>query len=441
MPHVSFVALSGFRIHDPVLRELGMTLPGFDERAQALAALPALGLITLAGLLPEHWTCSYVAPAAVTPELLDAIQQQRPDLVAISALTASIEEAYQLSDALRAAGRTTVLGGLHVTACPEEAARHASSIVVGPAEPVWTQLLEDVQGNRLQLRYGEARRPESEDRGDWPLPRFDLLGEVQRYTLQTQRGCPLACDFCAASRLLERFREKPAANIARELEAIQACCPDPLIELADDNTFAGSRDPFELLDVLEASGARWFTESDWRLGERPQVLARLGGAGCVQVLMGIESMVFRYPGMGGKQAELERMLDAVHAIQGAGVAVNGCFIVGADGETPASLQRLTAFLLESPFADVQITLQTPFPGTALRERLARQNRLLPELGWPHCSLFEVTYQPDLLSVPELEQGFREVLTHVFAAASTQRRRSLRRDVWRRNRRLRRVPVA
>ena len=89
----------------------------------------------------------------------------------------------------------------------------------------------------------------------------------------------------------------------------------------------------------------------------------------MQVLVGIESTVFRYPGMGTKAAELDRMIDAIEAIQSSGVAVNGCFILGADGETDESVDRLVRFIDDSPLAEVQLTLQTPFPGTRLRDRL------------------------------------------------------------------------
>ena len=204
----------------------------------------------------------------------------------------------------------------------------------------------------------------------------------------------------------------------------------PLLELADDNTFAGTRDFDALLDVLEQADARWFTEADWRIGEQPALLSRLARAGCVQILIGIESLVFRYPGMGDKQAELDRMLDAVRAIQDAGVSVNGCFIVGADGETPQSLDALTQFVLDSPLAEVQITLQTPFPGTALYHRLATDDRLLRDRGWSAYSLFDVTYIPDRMTVGELEAGFRDVLQHVFAGDATQRRDRFRRDILR-----------
>ena len=228
--------------------------------------------------------------------------------------------------------------------------------------------------------------------------------------------------------MLGPFEEKPTAAIERELAAIRLLDRRPLVELADDNTFAGTRDPAELLAVLQAAGIRYFTESDWRIADRPAVLAGLADSGCVQVLLGIESLVFRYPGMGEKQAALAQMMEAAQRIQDAGVAVNGCFIVGADGETRQSLDRLTRFLLDCPLADVQITLQTPFPGTALHRRLRAQSRLLPDRGWSSYTLFDVAYQPDLLSVDELERGFREVVAAVFSPAATERRNQIRRRI-------------
>ncbi|MFO0841705.1 MAG: radical SAM protein [Gemmataceae bacterium] len=419
MPHVIFVPLTGFRVGEAELRELGVTSPGLADRGAAIARLPALGPLTLAGMTPPPWSCSYLDAPAETEALVDRLAEEKPDLVAVSALTASAEEAYRLGARLRQRGLRCVLGGLHATACPEEAAAHFDAVVAGEGEPVWRQVLEDALEGRL---HGIYRPDQPFDLSSAPTPRYDLLGGRRpRFTVQTQRGCPLACEFCGASRLLGAFREKPVERLREELAALAALGPRPVVELADDNTFAGARDPGPLLEVLGRSGARYFTEADWRVGERPDVLRGLSSSGCVQVLVGLESLVFRHPGMGAKQAELSRMIDACLAIQEAGVAVLACFIVGADGETRASLERLTAFLLECPLADVQVTLQTPFPGTGLYRRLAKAGRLLPGRGWSHYTLFDVTYRPDAMTVPELERGFREVLAAVFAKGPSERR--------------------
>lgn len=434
MSHVAFVPLTGFRLREPEMAALGMSLPGLAQRATAVGQLPALGLLTLAGALQPEWSCSYHPLDAVTDQAVEEIVATCPNLVAVSALTASVQEAYRLSQRIRAEGIKTVLGGLHATVCADEAALYFDCVVTGHAEQIWPTVLADCERGTLRRRYAasdfEVPHPMHSSIERWPTPRFDLLGNrPHRFTLQTQMGCPFACEFCGASRLLGRFSEKPAERIRRELQSITAIRRRPLIELADDNTFAGSRSASELLTVLGESGARWFTEADWRIGERPEALQQMAASGCMQILIGIESIVFRYPGMGHKQAELSRIMAAVEAIQDAGVAVNGCFIVGADGETRESIDRLVEFIDQSPFAEVQLTLQTPFPGTGLHHRLAREGRLLSARDWSYYTLFDVTYQPDNLSVEELEEGFRSAVSRVFSSAACERRNAIRDSIW------------
>jgi radical SAM superfamily enzyme YgiQ (UPF0313 family) len=434
MPHVAMVPFTGFRVREEEMLALGMALPGLNRRAAAIAQLPALGLLTLAGLTPPHWTCSYHEAAHADEALAEEVLRQRPTLVALSALTASVEEAYRFSALLARRGARVVLGGLHATSCPDEARRHCDAVVVGEGEPVWPEVLADAEAGELRPVY---RASAPFDLADSPVPRFDLLGRGPRprLTVQTQRGCPLACEFCGASRLLGPHRLKPVANLRWELAAVSALAPRPVLELADDNTFAGGRDARELLETLADAGARYFTEVDWRVGENPDLLAGLAASGCVQALVGIESLVFRHPGMGPKQAELPRIMDTIDAIQAAGVAVIGCFIVGCDGETNGSLDRLAEFIRSSTLADVQLTLQTPFPGTPLRRRLEREGRLLPDRGWSHCTLFDLTYRPDAMSVAALESAFRELVRRVFSPAESARRQAIRRQVWRHNPRL------
>lgn len=136
--------------------------------------------------------------------------------------------------------------------------------------------------------------------------------------------------------------------------------------------------------------------------------------------------------MGAKQAEFNRIIRAVENLQSAGVAVNGCFILGADGETDRSIDQLIAFLETASFAEVQLTLQTPFPGTGLYNRLSAGGRLLKERDWSHDTLFDVSYQPDSMTPEQLETGFRRAVTAVFRPEATLRRLAIRDEIWRIN---------
>src|SRR5262245_16638521 len=147
---VGLIAMSGMRAVDPELVRLGMTLPGFVERGKTIASLPSLGLLTLAGMVPPQHQCEYLEVKELRS--LGALPD-RFDLVAISSLSAQIAEAYELADRFRAACVPVVVGGLHVTALPEEAGRHADSVIVGEGESVWPDVLRDAEAGRLQRTY------------------------------------------------------------------------------------------------------------------------------------------------------------------------------------------------------------------------------------------------------------------------------------------------
>lgn len=441
---LTFVSMSGLRVGHEELLALGMQLPGLRKRANALQALPPLGILTLAALAPEGWTCCMVNDLghnSVT-EVGAEILETEPDVVAFSSLTAAANRAYQLGQLLRTKGITTIIGGLHATAIPEECGNHFDVVVSGDGESSLPRLLRDFEQGHLQSRY----HPQTPfDLAGSPFPRWELLEAalashdvgsegglakaIPRFTLQTQRGCPWACQFCAASRLLGPVRAKPVERIEAELKQISRYTPRPWIELADDNTFAVERDPYPLLELLRRFGCRWFSESDWRIAEDPALLQAIARSGCRQLLIGVESTVFQYPGMGRKQTEFARCVEALQAIQQAGIVVNACFIVGADGETEASIDRLANFLSEAPFGEVQLTLQTPFPGTGLYRQLHKQGRMLFS-DWSNHTLFRVTYQPDRLSPEQLQAAFYRLVAHTFSPSLQGRRDRIVRNIRR-----------
>ena len=131
---IALIAMSGVRACDEDLLELGLTLPGFVERSKTIASLPSLGLLTLAGMTPERHQVTYIEVDDIhqQPDLPDDF-----DLVAISTFSAQIFEAYELASQFRKKSIPVIMGGLHVTALPEEAGEHCDAVIVGEGEPVW----------------------------------------------------------------------------------------------------------------------------------------------------------------------------------------------------------------------------------------------------------------------------------------------------------------
>ena len=432
---IALIAMSGIRAHNPELTEMGMTLPGFVERGQAIASLPSLSLLTLAALTPDRHEVSY-------HEIDDVTEVDEPpdaDLVAIATFTAQVKDAYELSDRYRRNGVTTVMGGLHVTSCPEEALEHSDIIVIGEGEVMWRRLLQDVEEGRAERMY-DARGCEFE-LADAPIPRFDLLDpeRYNRITVQTNRGCPWQCEFCASSILLTpRYKLKPVRNVIEEIRTVKSIWPRPFIEFADDNSFVQKRRSRELAEAMGSEDVRWFTETDISVADDLELLGLLREAGCAEVLIGLES-----PSAGSldgvelkrnwKLKQIDRYREAITRIQEHGVAVNACFILGLDGDGPEIFEAVESFVDETRPFDVQITVQTPFPGTPLYDRLRSEGRLLEEGAWEKCTLFDVNYRPLGMTAEQLERGLIELGRRLYSDAATRSRRKGFVRQWRQGR--------
>jgi radical SAM superfamily enzyme YgiQ (UPF0313 family) len=434
--NIGLFAMSGIRVRDEELLRLGLTLPGFVERSKTIASLPSLGLLTLAGMTPARHGLRYVE----VPDV-NALSSLPPDLdlAAISTYSAQVDEAYELSRRLREAGVPTVIGGPHVSALPDEAGRHADAVVVGEGEASWPAVLEDADRGRLQPRYGG---PDSDfDLAGAPMPAFELL-DIARYnrlTVQTSRGCPHRCEFCASSVLISSvYKQKPAAKVIAEIERIREIWDRPFIEFADDNSFVNRAYWKDVLPALKGKGLKWFAETDLSVAEDSELLDLMRETGCAQVLVGLESPVAgALEGVemrsNWKHKRFPGYKEAIRTIQAHGITVNGCFVIGLDGHTPDIFEQVFAFVKDAGLYEVQVTVMTPFPGTPLYARLEREQRLLQPGNWKTCTLFDINFRPRLMSVDVLHDRFRKLAVDLYSEEFTNWRRARFRSMLRKQR--------
>jgi radical SAM superfamily enzyme YgiQ (UPF0313 family) len=423
---IGFIAMSGVRAHNAELTRLGLTLPGFVERNKIIASLPSLSLLTLAGLTPGKFEVEYreiadIKSAGGLPEDYD--------LVAISTFTAQVYEAYQVADFYRSRNIPVIMGGLTISSLAEEAQQHCTSVVVGEGEPLWPRVLADFERGSLKPLYLQCP-PGDYDLGAAPMPRFDLLDpdKYNRITVQTSRGCPHKCDFCASSILLtSKYKLKPVEKVIAEIQAIKQIWPRPFIEFADDNSFVHRPHYKALLRELAKEKLRWFTEADISVAQDDELLGLMRDSGCQQVLIGLESP--RRKSLNGvelkhnwKLRQQEDYQAAIAKIQSYGVTVNGCFILGLDGDTPEVFEEVLQFVRESGLYEVQITFLTAFPGTPLYRRLKAEGRLIRERAWELCTLFDFNITPRNMSVAELQRGFLDLAKQLYSAGETTGRR-------------------
>lgn len=424
--------MSGIRACDEELLRLGLTLPGFVQRSRVVASLPSLGVLTLAGMTPSRFEVAYREV-----EELDLLGPELEpfDLVAISTYTAQIEEAYELADRYRSMGVPVVMGGLHVSVLPEEARAHCDAVVIGEGELSWPQVLADAEAGRLRPLYqGDGKEF---DLAEAPMPAYHLLDpeRYNRLTVQTSRGCPFCCEFCASSILLShRYKQKPIDRVLAEVDRIRELWRRPYLELADDNSFVDRNYWKQLLPSLAKRQLSWFTETDVSVGEDDELLELMRESGCEEVLIGLESPIendLRALELKSdwKRRRLPRYKTSVQNVQSHGIAVNGCFILGLDGQGPEIFDRVYDYVEELELFDVQITVMTPFPGTPLYERMHRENRLLEERPWRKCTLFDVTYRPTHMTPNELAEGFRQLGMRLYSQSFTRWRRRVFRDKY------------
>jgi len=307
---------------------------------------------------------------------------------------------------------------LHVSALPDEAKKHADVIVQGEGELSWGAVLYDFENNCLKQVYSSLSEPTYDFQlKNSKVPKYELL-EISKYnrlTIQTTRGCPRNCNFCAASRTISAYKKKPIKLIKKELDAIFKIWDKPFIELADDNTFVDKKWSKKLLKLFAKYKMRWFTETDISIAYDDELLELLAKSNCSQILIGFESInsdSVKDLDSGWKYKQFDNYTKAIDKIQSYGISVNGCFILGFDSDTKETFLETEKFIKESNLTDVQITLLTPFPQTDLYLQLQKEGRLLP-INWNKCTLFDVMFVPKNFTVEELENEFQKLMTNIY----------------------------
>lgn len=422
---IAFIAMSGIRVCNKDLLEVGLSVPGFVERKKTIASLPSLGLLTLAGMTPSHHQISYIE----VDDIKDFDRSHLDfDLAAISTFSAQIFEAYELADQLRSSGISVVMGGPHVSSLPEEAIIHCNAVVIGEGECSWLQVVEDAEKNRLKKYYGSLE--EEFDLSLSPMPAFELLdiSKYNRLTVQTSRGCPHFCSFCASSKLItKKYKQKPVEKVLAEIDKIKTIWQHPFIEFADDNSIVDKLYWKELLPQLKIRNIKWFTETDISVGMDDELLQMMRDSGCYEVLIGLESPVKE--GLQGiemrnnwKLKQWDHYKTCIRNIQSHSIRVNGCFILGLDDQDRSTFDRVLTYARELELFDVQVTVLTAFPGTPLYTDFLKQNRIIDNNAWQLCTLFDINIYFLQMTTGEFDNRFKEMVHELYSEEFTNWRK-------------------
>jgi radical SAM superfamily enzyme YgiQ (UPF0313 family) len=373
---------------------------------------PPLSLPLLAGLTPQD------VDVRLIDENVEKTDLDAPaDWVAISCMTASAPRAYEIADAFRLRGIPVVMGGIHPTVMPDEASAHADAVVVGEAEPVWREILEDLAGNRLKPRYENYGLA---DLKGMPLPRRDLLRGERYITInvvQTARGCPNGCSFCSVSAVSGRhYRFRPIPEVIEEVRSLRGW-----VGFVDDNIVGHSRRAKELFEALIPLKIRWVGQGDLSMARDRELMALAARSGCQAMFMGLESLspenlraTSKRPNIG---LDISR---AIHKIHKAGIEIIGSFVLGLDGDDRGVFKRTAEFAKAHKLVAAQFSVLTPFPGTVVRRELEQEGRIADH-DWCQYTMSNVVFTPRHMTARELQEGQRATYRSFYSVQSILKR--------------------
>jgi radical SAM superfamily enzyme YgiQ (UPF0313 family) len=376
-----------------------------------------LPIAVLAGLTPPDVELSFY------DDRMEAIPFDAPtDAVAIPIETYTAARAYQIASEYRRRGVPVVMGGFHASLAPEEVSRYAEAVVTGEAESVWAEVVDDLRHRTLRARYHGEQRPLAEIR----ISR--RLFQGKRYLpiglIETGRGCPFPCEFCAIQTFFARsYRARPPADVVAELAELKTT--KRVFFFVDDNFAGDLKSGKPLLAELESLDIRWVTQMSINAAHDEDFLAAMRRAGCRGVLIGFESL---------DEANLRLMNKRFNTMQGGyatalanlrrhGIFVYGTFIFGYDHDTEASFDRAVDFATEHGMYIAAFNHLTPFPGTPLYKRLERERRLRFDAWWvdPEYRYNALPFRPVALTPEQVTDGCVAARRRFYSWPSIARR--------------------
>ncbi len=388
----------------PSIRSVKLILPALTEatspywRPIKYSLFPPLGLATLAAYLDPDLQISLHDEHVEKLDLND-----QPDLVIIQVYITNAYRAYEIADHYRARGSYVLLGGLHVTALPEEAAAHADTIFLGPGEHTFPQFLADLQAGKPQSRY------ESSVRSLVGLPpiRRDLI-KRQRYlvpnSIVVSRGCPHHCTFCYKDGFFTGGRSFYTQLVDDALAEI-ARLPGRHLYFLDDHLFGNKHFARELFRGMRGMGRVFQGAATVDSILEDDVVKEAAAAGLRSLFVGFETLSTSSLAGAGKRQNLGRSYaEVVRRLDSLGIMINGSFVFGLDGDDSDVFKRTVDWAVQAGITTATFHVLTPYPGTQLFADMAAQRRIVTR-NWDLYDTRNVVFRPARLSPEELKRGY------------------------------------
>jgi len=373
--------------------------------AEFFFKLPFLGLPTIAAYTPPDCEVKMVDERISSVDFDEDVE-----LIGITVMTPLATRAYEIADEFKRKGKTVVMGGMHVSALPDEALQHCDAVAIGEGEQVWPQMVEDFKRGELKQIY---RAEKLFDLSAAQPPRWDII-DKGLYSpvdfIETTRGCPINCNFCAVTQFYgAKYRTKPV-NLVEEMVARvrpvdKVFALKNLIFFVDDNIIANRKHCMALLKMLKSYNVQWLGQASVAVAKDDELMQLMSETRCLGLFIGMESLSEDALAECGKRINKPaEYLQAVAKLHRYGIGVQAAFIIGFDNDDVSIFPKMEGFIRKSNFDSLFLSILTPYPGTRFYQKIESEGRLLHK-DWERYDTSHVVFRPKKMTAEQLEEGY------------------------------------
>ncbi|MDI7261922.1 MAG: radical SAM protein [Thermodesulfobacteriota bacterium] len=391
--------------HHPIL--------GHSQKVMKNIWFAHLTLTTLAALTPPE------IKVEITDENVGPINfEEEVDLVGITGMIMHASRAYEIAHRFRQRGIPVVMGGPHASSLPLEAKEHVDAVVIGEAEMVWKELLEDLRRGSLKPFY---RAESFHSMKGLARPRLDLLKKDAYMTIncvQTTRGCPHRCDFCYVTHFFgNTYRCRPVEEVIQEVRQLEG----EFIVFVDDNIAGDRRYAKELFTQFKPLKKKWAGQASLTLTRDPELLRLAAESGCVSLFIGVESLSpENLKGVNKSFNRVPQFEEAIRILHNHDIMILASFIVGLDHDDEGVFEKNLRFCERNRIELPSFFILTPLPGTPLFKKMEQEGRLLHR-DWTQYNGATVVFKPNLMTEETLQQGFQWLCKEAYSWTSIIKR--------------------
>ena len=373
---------------------------------------PPLGLLTIVNIVRnEHHV-------VLENENIQKINyDDRPDIVGISVTVDSLPRAARIAERYRRKGCIVVAGGIHITTAYETIPENTFDVLcLGAAEGTWPQIIRDYQAGCLKPLY----RCEKPLKGsDIVSPAYDFLKKGEYLycnVVHTSRGCPFRCDFCYNSAKEHRYVNRGIDDVLADIRAVRS----RHIMFIDDNFAGNPKWTKEFLRVITPMKLKWSAAVSINAAFDDELLDLMKRSGCQSLFIGFESVNHdSISGVHKVQNHTQDYERAIEAIHSRGIMINASFVFGLDGDTPETFRTTLDWIVKNRIETVTSHILTPYPGTALYDRMKAEGRITTD----NLALYNtahVVYKPVGMTKKELYEGYLQIYRDIYSIGSLKK---------------------